>query len=428
MRTSKPENRRIVNILGATMGIDIGKYNHVVTAQNWDGQRLKPLIFENNINGFNRLMAAKEDAQQCFGVTDIRFALEPTGQYWMALAEWLERRNEEVRTVQPAHTHKAKELEDNSPGKHDVKDSGIIADLDRQGKSLRLVRKQGIFAELRHLTVCRQRLKQDINREINRLYGVLDLLFPELLGLFKEHIGKGLLGLLKVTACPDKIAQLGAEAIGQLLMEKSRGHLGSERAALIVQTARISIGIKEGRQVLELGLNQILERLEFMRRQLKQVEGCMKDTLKEVPDRAILLSLPAIGEISLGIILGEIGDIRGYNSAQQLIKLAGLNLYELSSGQHHGIKRISKRGRPLLRQMLYFAALRLINVKGGFYDFYQRLTGKGKHKIPAIIAVVCKLVRVLFAMARNKQSYDDNKVGREYLTNGNINRMELALN
>jgi len=428
MRNNKAENRRHVNTSEATIGIDIGKYKHVAVPQNWDGRRLKPLILENNLKGATSLIGLREKAQESFGVSHVRFALEPTGQYWLAVAEWLDRRKEEVRLVQPAHTHKAKELEDNSPGKHDIKDCGLVADLDIQGKSMRWIRPQGVFAELRYLTACRHGLVQDINRQINRLHGVLDLLFPELIGLFKNYIGKGLLGLLKEAACPDKISQLGEQVIGELLRGSTKGKLGITRASLIVQTARVSIGIKEGRQVLELELRQLLDRLEFTRRQLKEVERSMKVALKEVPDVEILLSIPAIGEISLGAILGEIGDIRHYHSAQEIIKLAGLNLYELSSGQHHGPKRISKRGRPLLRQMLYMASLRLIRAEGGFYDFYQRLTGKGKHKIPAIVAVMCKLVRVLFAMARDKQNYNDNKVGQECPVNCEKNRVKLVLN
>jgi transposase len=378
--------------------------------------------------GFNSLLKAKEQAKAYFGVPNVRFALEPTGQYWSALAEWLECRGEEVRMVQPAHTHKVKELEDNSPGKHDIKDSAVIADLDIQGKSLRLVRPQGVFAELRHLTVCRQGLVKDLNREINRLHGVLDVLFPELIGLFKNHIGKGLLELLKTTACPAQITRLGEQAIAELLRGKTRGKLGINRAGLIVQTAQTSIGIKEGQMILELELRQLLDRLEFIQKQLKEIEQTIKVIIKKVPDIDILLSIPAIGVISLATILGEVGDMQRYHSARQIIKLAGLNLYEISSGQHHGAKRISKRGRPLLRQILYMASLRLIKAKGKFYDFYQRLTGTGKSKIKAIVAVMCKLVRVIFAMFRDRQMYDEKKGSQIDTVIGKRNEVELALN
>lgn len=428
MKDNKTLNKRQVNILEASIGVDIGKYKHVAVAQNWDGQRLKPLIFDNNLSGFNRLWTYREQAKACLGVPNVRFALEPTGQYWKALAEWLAVKPAEVRMVQPAHTHKAKELEDNTPGKHDIKDAGIISDLDIQRKSLRLVRPQGIFAELRHLTICRQGLVKDLNREINRLHRVLDVLFPELIGLFKNHIGKGLLGLLNITGCPAKIIQLGEQEVAKLLRKKSRGQLGIARAGLIVRTAQISIGIREGRKILELELKQLLARLEFMSEQLKEIERTIKVVIKEVPDVDILLSIPAIGSISMATILGEAGDIKSYDSARQLIKLAGLNLYEKSSGQHHGIKRISKRGRPLLRQTLYMAALRLIKTKGNFYKFYQRLITKGKHKIQGVVAVMCKLVRVLFAMARDKQKYNDNKIGRENPVNYRTDKVELVLN
>jgi len=177
------------------------------------------------------------------------------------------------------------------------------------------------------------------------LHGVLDVLFPELIGLFKNHIGKGLLELLKTTACPARITRLGEQAIAELLRKKTRGKLGINRAGLIVQTAQTSIGIKEGQVILELELKQILDRLEFIQKQLKEIEQTIKVIIKKVPDIDILLSIPAIGAISLATILGEVGDMQYYHSARQIIKLAGLNLYEISSGQHHGAKRRCNHSR-----------------------------------------------------------------------------------
>jgi len=230
MRNNKTGYRKKVNILEASIGVDIGKYKHVAVAQKWDGQRLKPLVFENNLKGFNQLWEYRNQSQVYFDLPNVRFAMEPTGQYWKALAEWLRGKSAQVGMVQPGHTHKAKEMEDNTPGKHDIKDAGIISDLDIQKKSLKLIIPEGIFAELRYLTVCRQGLVQDLNRQINRLHGVMDLLFPELISLFKNHIGKGLIGLLKNATSPEKIIRLGEETIVRLLRQNSRGKLGIVRA------------------------------------------------------------------------------------------------------------------------------------------------------------------------------------------------------
>jgi len=417
MEYNKTGNRKQVNILEASIGVDIGKYQHVAVAQSWDGRRLKPLLFDNNLAGFNKLWEYRSKVQECFGVSNVRFALEPTGQYWKALAEWLERKPAEVRMVQPAHTHKAKELEDNSPGKHDIKDAGVISDLDIQRKSLRLVRPQGVFAELRYLTLCRQGLVKDLNREVNRLHRLMDVLFPELIGLFKNHIGKGLLELVKTAACPDQMVRLGEQTIKDLLKKKSKGKLGLERARAIMDAAGNSIGIREGREALELELRQLLVRMELIRQQLSETELTINGVIKKVPYIEILSSVPQVGQITLAAILGEAGDFRQYQSARQIIKLAGLNLYEISSGKHHGRKRITKRGRPLLRQMLYLAGLRLIKQKGAFYQFYKRLVEKGKAKPQAIVAMGCKLLRVLFAMVRNNSKFKEQDESSLFMVN-----------
>ncbi len=174
-----------------------------------------------------------------------------------------------------------------------------------------------------------------------------------------------------------------------------------------MDAAANSIGIREGREALELELRQLLVRMELVRNQLGEIEQTINRVIKEVPYIEILSSIPQVGQITLAAILGEAGDFRQYQNARQIIKFAGLNLYEISSGQHHGRKRITKRGRPLLRQMLYLAGLRLIKQQGAFYQFYKRLVERGKPKPQAIVAMGCKLLRVLFAMVRDNRKFKE---------------------
>ncbi|WDZ63510.1 transposase [Paenibacillus polymyxa] len=47
------------------------------------------------------------------------------------------------------------------------------------------------------------------------------------------------------------------------------------------------------------------------------------------------------------------GDLRGYEHGQQIIRLAGLNLKENSSGKKKGKSSITKRGRARLRALLW---------------------------------------------------------------------------
>jgi len=87
------------------------------------------------------------------------------------------------------------------------------------------------------------------------------------------------------------------------------------------------------------------------------------------------------------------------------LKYAGLNLYEISSGLHRGQRRISKRGRSLIRKLLYFAALRVVQKSGIFHRQYQNHLAHGMIKNKALIAICRKLLTIIFAVVRDRRDY-----------------------
>ncbi|MDQ0286798.1 hypothetical protein J2Z49_001915 [Desulfofundulus luciae] len=95
------------------------------------------------------------------------------------------------------------------------------------------------------------------------------------------------------------------------------------------------------------------------------------------------------------------GDLNNYRNARQLIKLAGLNLVENSSGIHNGRTRISKRGRAKLSCALFRVALVIVARTQKFSIFYHYYTTrpnsplKGKQ---SLVAICCRLLRIIFAL------------------------------
>ena len=87
------------------------------------------------------------------------------------------------------------------------------------------------------------------------------------------------------------------------------------------------------------------------------------------------------------------------------MKLAGLNLYEVSSGKHRGQRHISKRGRSLMRKLLFFAAINAVKSNGIMHERYQAMLNRGMPKIKALIAVSRKLLKIIFAVARDNTTY-----------------------
>ena len=85
--------------------------------------------------------------------TKVIIGLEPSGHYWKPLTWFLKEQGYQVVLVNPYHVKKRKEEEDNSPTKNDRKDALIIAKLVKEGKFLNCLLPEGIYADLRNLSV-----------------------------------------------------------------------------------------------------------------------------------------------------------------------------------------------------------------------------------------------------------------------------------
>jgi len=97
------------------------------------------------------------------------------------------------------------------------------------------------------------------------------------------------------------------------------------------------------------------------------------------------------------------------------MKLAGLNLYEISSGKHFGQRHISKRGRAYLRKLLFFSALNTIRTNGIMHARYLVMVERGMPKMKAVVAISRKLLRIIFAVVRNHTTYMQNYNSLNYL-------------
>jgi transposase len=97
------------------------------------------------------------------------------------------------------------------------------------------------------------------------------------------------------------------------------------------------------------------------------------------------------------------------------MKLAGLDLYEVSSGRHKGQRHISKRGRSLMRKLLFFAAINGVKSNGIMHEPYQQMLQRGMPKVKALIAISRKLLRVAFALARDNTVYVNDYSKKQHL-------------
>jgi len=110
--------------------------------------------------------------------------------------------------------------------------------------------------------------------------------------------------------------------------------------------------------------------------------------------------------VTAAAFLGSIGDPRGYDNSAQILRAAGLSLIEHPSGILRGTKRISKRGRLLLRQSAYIFAVRRIAQDGLFRAEYDALCVRnGGQKMKAVVAVMRSELRLMYSVARDRRMF-----------------------
>ncbi len=231
------------------------------------------------------------------------------------------------------------------------------------------------------------------------------LIFPEFGRIIKTIFCKTSLHILKKYTTPAKVCSVNIEKLGGEMRRCSMGKFGVEHATALINYAKTTIGIQEGLDGLVMDIQHALVQLEMVDSLIAELEHEMETTLQRIPYSRKLLSIKGLGIVTVAGLIGEIGDFTKFKTQSEIAKLAGLDLYEVSSGKRQGQRRISKRGRSLLRKILYYAAMQTIRKNGIMHEYYQRLIGRGMKSIMALVAVSRKLLRIIFAIVRDDTEF-----------------------
>src|SRR5271157_3777720 len=353
--------------------VDIGMTTNTGYCTTIDGRDIKPFTFENTREGFEKLLHMIVASKNKFGCTEIMVGYESTGPYAEPLAHYLMDKPVTVVQVNPLHTKRLKEVNDNSPGKTDDKDPRVIGDVLRLGHALSVVVPEGDAAYLRRLNNGRERHVGERTALLNQIQQLVFLIFPEFKKVFKDVTIKTPRHILKKYTTPETIADLNKDALGEEIRKRSWGKFGMREAEALINLARDTVGIKEGVAGIALDIQHILVQLEALNAFIEEIETEMKKALDRIPYSARILSIKGLGVVTVAGLIGEVGDFSKFRTQAEIMKLAGLDLFEISSGKRKGHRRISKRGRHLLRKILYNAAVGTIRKNGIMCDYYARL-------------------------------------------------------
>lgn len=397
------------------LGCDIGSETHYARAIDTRGRELSKsaFAFSNTSDGFQLLKDWALNLAAMNGKKQIVLGLEPTGHYWFCLSAWLIANGISVVQVNPYAVKQTKEVEDNSQLKDDTKDPKLIANLVKDGNYGMPYLPEGLYADIRRLSMFRDQLSEDRIRNLNRLHREMKIYFPEYKDAFGKVDGAFCLEILRTAPFPEDLAKLGSDGIRQIWHDAKLRGRGYSRADEILKYAKCSIGLKSGADAGRQAVKWFVDRIIELEQQLAVVEAELTQKCMEIPHAKNILAISGIGETTLTGILAEMGDISRFDDVKEIQKLSGLGLVACSSGKHKGETKISHRGRKRLRYWLFQAAKSAVVHSPEFKELHQYYTTRNNNplkKMQSLIVIACKILRVIFTILKKGIVYDPKKL------------------
>jgi len=375
------------------VGIDIAKLNHFASAISSDGEILiEPFKFCNDSDGFHLLLSKLES----FDKSSLIIGLESTAHYGDNLVRYLVAENYKVCVLNPIKTS-AMRKNNVRKTKTDKVDTYIICKTLMMQDSLRFVSYYDLdLMDLKSLGRFRQKTIKQRSRLKVQLTAYVDEVFPELQYFFKSGLHqKSVYALLKEAPTPETISSMHMTHLAHLLKVTSHGHFDKETAQQLRVLAQKSVGASDS--ALSIQITHAIAQIELLNDQLDKVETEMTEIMKY--NDSVIMTIPGIGYINGGMILGEIGDIHRFSSPNKLLAYAGLDPSVYQSGNFQAKKtRMSKRGSKVLRYALVNAAHNVVKNNATFKAYYDAKMAEGRTHYNALGHCAGKLVRVIYKM------------------------------
>ena len=408
-RTAKLARRsEIVTRETLVAGIDIAKRESVVVfVRASDKARLGKLRIPTSAEGVRRVAEHGGQLLERHGGERLVLAMETTGHYWKILARSAERLDLTYVTVQSFVVARARELDDLTRDKTDQRDAGLIADLAAELRFNEVQLETGAWAELRSLANARDRYRVDQRAALQEQRALLELTWPELLREAPDLDGSHLQAMLRLGLSPVEIAGQGRVRFTARLRREHVGRFLPWMAGRLWAAAREAVP-EDQSPAATLRLQLAGQRNRAGAIAVERLDAELAAAFTQTGLGRLRGQIQGLGDGLLHNLLALSGDPRRLDDARCMVKLAGSNPTERSSGEQQAAGGIHRRGRPLLRLLAHQAAVCLVRHNPDFRARFLALTTRPHRpleKKQAYLAVGNKLLRVLWALAVSGQSY-----------------------
>ena len=388
--------------MAVVIGIDVAKDKHDCFILSSEGEVLEDVFtIPNTFEGFN-LLLSKIRACTC-NQDKIKVGLEATGHYSYNLLGFLLNNGLATYVLNPLQTNLYRKSLTLRKTKTDRVDARMIASMLLSDVGLKPYTDTAYHnEELKSLTRYRFDKVQDRAKLKSSVSRLACILFPELEKLVPTLHMVSVYALLEEMPGVKQIASANLTHLKNILFSASKGHYGREKAIEIRDAARSSIGSCMPAKSLEL--QHTIRLIQELNREIDDIEAEIQKIMDDL--QSPITTIPGIGLQIGAMILAEVGDFSNFDSPDKVLAYAGLSPSTYQSGQlKNCYPHMEKRGSRYLRYALFNAARYVCIWDPTFAAYLAKKRSEGKHYYVAISHAAKKLVRLIFALERSRQSY-----------------------
>jgi transposase len=409
--------------MNPVVGLDISKGVSEVQAFLDKGQPYrKSFKITHTIDGLNSLVDFLEEIKEISGQRP-SVILESTGHYQAPVVQHLEERHYLLIIINPLIAYRSKSSSLRKV-KTDAIDAYHLCEVFYK-EDLEPHKKRGIqLLNLRNLTRQHENITGMYIQTKLQFQAVLDQVFPEYRGVFGDLYS--IVSLLTIVEFPssEEILANDVDFISNKIHSlcKSRSERwAKEKAKDLISAAKKNPFTSTMYQSHIMSIGMYVDMLLQYKEHLSKLEAEIDALAQEIEEYQIIKSVPGIGEKIAATIISEIGEIERFNNPKKLVAFAGVDPSVFESGKFTATRnRITKRGSSRLRHALFMAvkcAIRdcrksktsniIIPRNKKLRDYYDKKREEGKPYKVAVIACVNKLLHWIFALLKNKTTFQD---------------------
>ncbi|MGU8576404.1 IS110 family transposase [Clostridium perfringens] len=406
------------------IGIDIGKEFNYASFLNEKGLEIdKRFKFKNNYLGFLKLKDNIDKLTYDYNLKydDILVGFESTGHYWINV-DWFLTEKLNIKTVMVRNdaVRHTRALNSQGKGKNDSLDSRTIAECLKNGYYFDVQGRKEDYIVLRRLTRERSELEKEIARYKNRFRAWLDVNNPIFLENFSNVFSSVALALLKVYPSPLDIIKDSYLEVREKLREVGYSRTNKTLKIYYEEVETYKNIINGISYADRLEISEYIEALEMYIKKKENLDERIEALMNFLEGKVYtsLSEIKGMPKAQVASLIAEIGNINNFKSAIHLISYAGLNLKGEGSGKNKGHSWISKTGNRKIRKELYVITFNLVRHNDYFrglycyYKSYKRPNEKSSKEM--LIALMCKLLRVVYGMLRYNVEFNLNEMLKNY--------------